>query len=249
AFAFVERNLVQVVLNLRLVRVIRILRLGDSSRVRIARHRPAEDQVLSIRGPKRARVHKFRIVRAWQWPHPSLFTVIRGQNAACRIEDLTELDALVVGAVKPVENARRESRLLALMFVRVVWRPDRRNHEASIRRHLRHESKTFHRGIALRGLVVQLKRTSMDHILTLNGHFGRHRHESVEPFVVPRSIEIEPKRLSITRKGMTICAGRQVCHYQMALRLSNVSYLPLDEWNRRSRQWRNRPFFIRRWKH
>src|SRR6476620_5203904 len=61
AATVVEWNLVKVVLDLRLPRVIGILRFWSAWRIWIARHRATEDQMLPVGRPERTGLHKLGI--------------------------------------------------------------------------------------------------------------------------------------------------------------------------------------------
>jgi hypothetical protein len=55
------------------------------------------------------------------------------------------------------------------------------------------------------------------------------RHQSVNPLVVLRAVDVQPQRFSIGRKGMAVGAGGEVFHHDLALGLSNTAQPPLDE--------------------
>ena len=99
ALASVEGNPIEVVLDRRLVRIVRVSCRRRALGICVLRFRSGEHQILPVRTPHGIRLHVTRIVRARQMLHFARGPVVPHQYAARRIKDLQKPVILEIGDV------------------------------------------------------------------------------------------------------------------------------------------------------
>ena len=218
--SLVERNPVQVVLDLGLVRIVGVQRLLLACRIWVLRFGPGKDDVLAVGTPDSIRLNIAGIVGAGQRLALARGPVVPFQNAPSRIKDLEKAIVLEVGDVIGVGN--------------VESRAGKGAHDVTpIRGDLGHES---HANLSRLAVGIPLH-----NILALNGNMAFDRDNRIEPLVVGRPIDVDAHRLAVAGKRMAVGAGGHILQERAALRLANIPQTPTNQMNCSGRQRLHRP--------
>src|SRR5579863_74869 len=210
AFAVVERDAVEVVLNLRFVGIVGVVGQRLAVGVGIASLGAREDDIFAVRAPDAAGLHVTRIGRAGQRVALAFGAVVVLEDAARGIEDLEEF---VVGEVADVEGL--------LKFKRGAG--EGADDVAAAGRDLRHEADA---DFAHGAVDVPLH-----YFAVIDGDVAADGRDGVEAFVVLRAVEVDAHGFAVAREGMAVEAGGYIVQNGVAVGPADVAQTPLDEVN------------------
>ena len=200
ALSVVERNAIEVVLDLQFVGVAGEFRQRHARRIGVGGCGARKHQVLAVGAPDRAHLHEPRVGCAGQRLQHAGLAAVPGQDAARGIEHLEEAVVLEIGHVIIARRVGTGGG----HGVRV----DGGDHVLAVGRDLRHETDA-HPPLQLAG-----GRTPLDQVLVADHGLRRNRCQHVHAPVVLQAIEIHPHGLAVGGEGMAVGAHRQVVHGQ-----------------------------------